>query len=77
MFNIGIDKPEISVNTLANIFIEKGENIFGYNRKVHFKKSRDPNYLKHIPPVVLNSSTAMVIRTGSSWVMGGMMPENL
>jgi UDP-glucuronate decarboxylase len=48
-FNIGIDKPEISVGELAEIYIKKGREITGYTGKVRFSQSMDPDYLKHNP----------------------------
>ena len=49
VFNIGIDKPELSVLDFAKIFIDKGHKIFGYNKKLLFKKSSDSEYLEHNP----------------------------
>ncbi len=44
-FNIGIDKPEISVFEFAKIFVENAKLIFGYSPNVLFEKSKDLNYL--------------------------------
>lgn len=48
-FNIGIDKPEISIKQLANIYKEAGKKIFGYTGKVEFQKSEDHEYLVNNP----------------------------
>jgi len=48
-FNIGIDFPEISINQLANIYIETGKKIFGYKGKLVYEISEEPNYLEHNP----------------------------
>ncbi len=48
-FNIGIDRPEISVKRLAEIYKKTGEDIFGYNGKITFKTSQDKDYLVHSP----------------------------
>lgn len=49
VFNIGIDRPEISVLEFSKIFIEKGRQIFNYKKDLVFKKSNDKNYLKNNP----------------------------
>lgn len=48
-FNIGIDKPEISVCRLAEIYRQAGEEIFGYTGKTEFAKSPDAEYLNNNP----------------------------
>lgn len=48
-FNIGIESPEITVKQLAEIYIEKARELFGYKGKVVAEKSLDPNYLVHNP----------------------------
>lgn len=48
-FNIGIDKPEISIKALAEIYAEAGREIFGYYGGVVFAKSQDADYLKNNP----------------------------
>lgn len=48
-FNIGIDKPEISVAQFAEIYRAVGQKIFGYNGKIIYKVSEDKNYLTHNP----------------------------
>lgn len=48
-FNIGIEKPEISIRDLAEIYAEAGREIFGYQGKVLFAQSEDRHYLTHNP----------------------------
>ena len=48
-FNIGIDKPEISISQFAEIYRNVGQKIFGYNGKIIYKISDDKNYLTHNP----------------------------
>lgn len=48
-FNIGADKPEISVRELAEIYRAAGAEIFGYSGKVTYGKSKDQEYLTDNP----------------------------
>jgi UDP-glucuronate decarboxylase len=48
-FNIGIDKPEIMVRELAEIYRRAGAEVFGYKGRVHYGESADPAYLKDNP----------------------------
>jgi UDP-glucuronate decarboxylase len=48
-FNIGIDRPEISVLELARIFQRAGQRLAGYGREVIFQPSADKDYLTHNP----------------------------
>lgn len=48
-FNIGMDKPEITIAELAEIFSKRGEAIFGHKTKITFLKSNDPEYLTNNP----------------------------
>lgn len=48
-FNIGIDKPEISVRELAEIYTAAGKDIFGYKGNVIYNVSEDKEYLTHNP----------------------------
>ena len=48
-FNIGIDKPEISIRRLAEIYSEAGREIFGYTGQVKLGVSSDSEYLKNNP----------------------------
>jgi UDP-glucuronate decarboxylase len=49
VFNIGIDKPEITVRELANIYVEKGRKIAGYTGSVRFEEPKEKEYLTHSP----------------------------
>ena len=48
-FNIGMDKPEISISNLARIFADTGKTVYGQNIEVVFKKSDDVYYMKDNP----------------------------
>lgn len=48
-FNIGTERPEISVGALAGIYQEAGREIFGYDGRVEFRTSEDPAYLADNP----------------------------
>jgi UDP-glucuronate decarboxylase len=48
-FNIGIDKPEISVAHLAEIFQEAGREVFGYEGAIRYQDSADTEYLTDNP----------------------------
>ncbi len=48
-FNIGSEKPEISVNKLAQIFMHYGKINFKYKGKIIFKKNKDKEYLTDNP----------------------------
>ena len=48
-FNIGIEKPEISIEHLAEIYQEKGGKLFGYEGKVEYAVSEDKEYLTNNP----------------------------
>lgn len=48
-FNIGIDKPEIMVRELAEIYQQVGEEVLGYSGKVHYRQSEDPDYMTDNP----------------------------
>lgn len=48
-FNIGIDKPEISIAELAEIYREAGAEIFNYKGKVNYAVSSDKDYLTNNP----------------------------
>ncbi len=48
-FNIGTEHPEISINGLAELYIEVGKDMFGYNGQIDFIPSSDPHYLTHNP----------------------------
>lgn len=48
-FNIGMDRPEISVRRLAEIYTEAGRDIFGYTGQAKFAVSEDAAYLENNP----------------------------
>lgn len=48
-FNIGMDKPEISIRRLAEIYAEAGREIFGYTGQLRFAVSEDKEYLRNNP----------------------------
>lgn len=48
-FNIGIDKPEISISQLADIYQAAGKEILGYGGKVIYAVPEDKNYLVNNP----------------------------
>ena len=48
-FNIGIDRPEISIETLAQIFAANGKKVFNYSGKVLFNSPPEKDYLTHNP----------------------------
>lgn len=49
VFNIGMDKPEVSVREFADMFVRQGRQIYGYEGKVDFKVSADKEYLTDNP----------------------------
>lgn len=48
-FNIGIEKPEISISQLAEIYVAAGKEIYGYTGKVVYATSEDKQYLTNNP----------------------------
>ncbi len=48
-FNIGMDKPEISVRRLAEIYTQAGKELFGYTGQTKFAVSEDKEYLQNNP----------------------------
>lgn len=62
-FNIGMDKPEISIRQLSDIYIQAGKEIFGYTGKADFAVSTDKEYLKNNPnrrcPVIDKARTML------------------
>ncbi|MDC1008435.1 NAD-dependent epimerase/dehydratase family protein [Gammaproteobacteria bacterium] len=44
-FNIGTEKPEISVKDIAQLYVESARKVFNYNLMVDFQKSNDQAYL--------------------------------
>lgn len=49
VFNIGIEKPEVSVKEFANIFVRNAQSIYGYKVTATFGKSDDANYMTDNP----------------------------
>jgi nucleoside-diphosphate-sugar epimerase len=48
-YNIGVDRPEISVADLAQLSVKISRDLFSYNGNVIHKISSDQNYLKDNP----------------------------
>ena len=48
-FNIGIEKPEITIAQLAEIYVKAGKDIFGYTGQVKYAVSEDKEYLTNNP----------------------------
>lgn len=48
-FNIGIEKPEISISHLAEIYQNVGSNLLNYEGKVEYAVSEDKDYLTNNP----------------------------
>jgi UDP-glucuronate decarboxylase len=48
-FNIGVERPEIMVRELAEIYRQAGREIFDYRGSVHYEKSTDAEYLTDNP----------------------------
>lgn len=49
VFNIGMDKPELSVSQLAAIYQEIGQEIFGHRVDIAYCVPDDKDYLTHNP----------------------------
>lgn len=48
-YNIGMDKPEISIRRLAEIYLEAGREVFGYTGEAKFAEPEDEEYLANNP----------------------------
>jgi UDP-glucuronate decarboxylase len=48
-FNIGIEKPEITISALAEIYRQAGAEIMGYKGEVKYQVSEDKDYLTNNP----------------------------
>jgi UDP-glucuronate decarboxylase len=48
-FNIGIDRPEITIDKLAEIYAQEGEKTFGHITKITHAVNNDSEYLIHNP----------------------------
>ena len=74
VFNIGMDKPELSVKEFAEIFNKEGKEIFGYKGNISFKKSDDKEYMTDNPNrrcpnlakarTILNYDPAVIVNDG-------------
>ncbi len=49
VFNIGIDKPEISVSEFAELFISNAREIYDYKGNIRYKMADDKQYLTDNP----------------------------
>ena len=49
VFNIGIDKPEISVADFAGLFVKNAREVYDYKGKVEFEISQDKDYMTDNP----------------------------
>ncbi len=49
IFNIGIDKPEITIKELAEIYVKKGIQIFNFSRGFSLSKPLESNYMTNNP----------------------------
>jgi UDP-glucuronate decarboxylase len=49
VFNIGMDKPEVSVREFADMFVRQGRDVFGYEGSIDFQVSADKEYLTDNP----------------------------
>jgi nucleoside-diphosphate-sugar epimerase len=48
-YNIGVEKPEISIGELAQMLVRHAKDILGYTGKVVLQKSQDATYLVDNP----------------------------
>lgn len=48
-FNIGNNSKELSVENYSKIFLKKGKLLFGYSKKIQYKKNKDVNYIVDNP----------------------------
>ncbi len=48
-FNIGIDRPEISVRELADLYVRHGAATHGYSGQARFEAPEEADYLTHNP----------------------------
>lgn len=62
-FNIGIEKPEIMVRDLAEVYRAAAKDLFGYQGKVQYQRSTDPEYLTDNPnrrcPIITKARTKL------------------
>jgi UDP-glucuronate decarboxylase len=48
-FNIGIDRPEVSVGDLAEIYVDAARDVLGYDGKIIYERSKEKDYLTNNP----------------------------
>lgn len=48
-FNIGIDRPEITIRDLASIYAAAGKKVFGYQGQIKFQTAAEKHYLTDNP----------------------------
>ncbi len=48
-FNIGIDRPEVSVKYFSNLFLKHSQEFFHYNGTITFESSTETEYLVDNP----------------------------
>jgi UDP-glucuronate decarboxylase len=62
-FNIGTDKPEITVRELAGIYQSVGRERLAYSGNIHFQVSSDPDYMTDNPnrrcPIIRKAETLL------------------
>lgn len=76
VFNIGIDKPEISVAEFAELFVEKAREVYDYHGNVEYKVHEDQHYTTDNPnrrcpniekaKSILNYDPAILVEDGIS-----------
>ena len=49
VFNIGSDKPELSISNLAEIYKQKAKKLLNYDIKIRYEKPEEKNYLTDNP----------------------------
>ena len=48
-FNIGMDHPEITISSLAKIFADKGNEVFGHKTEIKYLTNKDKEYITNNP----------------------------
>lgn len=74
VFNIGVEKPEISVREFAELFLSNAKEVYGFNGKATFQTSDDTEYMtdnpnRRCPDIsrarkVLNYSPEILVQDG-------------
>ena len=49
VFNIGSERPEITIKELAEMYVRQAEAVMGYSGTVRYEKSQEEDYLTHNP----------------------------